>query len=273
MSQIDVESTKRVKVEESKEIEIKHQNKPPVVQNIEEKTYKPSVSFLSNTIFLANNNNWLFPTEKIEELLTPKPDIQPTMRNLQNENSHSEPTKNTIPVNSPSVAGSNQNDYYDYCSKLFNSKIQSQRPNNHPLPNFLNFDSELISKSLVLQDLFSIAFRRYLKCSKQNIFHNLLSRQAESAPNTGILPQSDVLRSHSYLIKRKNTDVTSNETIETDLYNHLACQSKGRSPIVINKTLPLSSFNPSSKARWNSLLTNITKSHSLEGGYREENNE
>ena len=203
--------------------------------------------------------------------MTSKFDSQSTIRNLQYENPQWDSTKTNKIVNMPSSTELMLNDYYDYWSKLFSSKTQEQQSNNDLLASQLNFDSVLILKSLVLQDLFSSAFRRYLECSKQNLAQNLTNRLNEPIQNNNSLSQTDVLGRHSYP-KRKNTDVMSSETIETDLQNCFGNHNKGRSPIIINKTMPLSSFYPHTKARWNSLLSNITKTHSLEDVHREEQN-
>lgn len=208
---------------------------------------------------------------KSNEAWSSKFDSQATIKKLQYANSEFK-LKET---NKESNISSNRlqlNDYYDYCSKLFNSKIQNQQASNDLLACQLNFDSVLMLKSLVLQDLFSGAFKRYLECSKHNIEQNLANRLSQPIQQNIILQQSDVLGRHSYP-KRKNTDVMSNETIETDLNNHFGCQNKERSPIIINKTLPLSSFIPVTKARCNSLLTNMSKSQSLDGGHLNSQNQ
>ena len=144
-------------------------------------------------------------------------------------------------VNIPSSTELKLNDYYDYCSKMFSSKTQEQQSNNYLLASQLNFDSVLILKSFVLQDLFSSAFMRYLEWSKQKLTQNLTNQLNEPIQNNNNLLQTDVLGRHSYP-KRNNTDIMSSETIETDLQNCLGNHNKRRSPTIINKTMPLSSF-------------------------------
>lgn len=170
------------------------------------------------------------------------------MKTVQKEECKSEVSKPHQQNKFPSESSANLNDYYDYISKLFTSKTQEPQLRNIPAVSINNCDSVFFLKSMVLQDLFTSAFRRYLECSRQSLLHNLNNKLNEPVVKGKSLAKSDVFGRHPYP-ERKNTDAMSNETIETDLNNCLGSQSRRRSPIVMDKTLPLSSFYPCSKAR------------------------
>ena len=148
-----------------------------------------------------------------------------------------------IPFSRPSM-----DDYYDQISKQFTSKTQVHMTRNNVPVSKNNSDSVFLLKSMILQDLFRSAFRRYLDSSKHSLIQNLNNKLNEPVFMGNKFPKVDVFGRHSYP-ERKNTDAMSNETIETDLNNYFGTQSKGRSPNLMNKTLPLSSFYPSSKVR------------------------
>lgn len=167
------------------------------------------------------------------------------------------------------LAGMEDRRYMDSLSKLFQNSNQNHQPHLNSLVDIINPDTQLLVKSLVMQDLFTSAFKRFLHSSKPTILQNLnqsLGVQQEIPPPMPL----EVLRRHSET-KRKNTDPITSETIESDLnLPHMGSQATRNTPTQMRQQMSLSAFFPNQKARSMSLSSPQPKKDTEKWDPREE---
>lgn len=157
--------------------------------------------------------------------------------------------------------------YNDILSKLIEMNNQNPQGESNPLAGVINPETQLIVNSLVMQDLFTNAFKRFLQSSKPRILQNINQSLGLSMPTPPPMPL-DVLRRHSET-KRKNTD-TASDTIESDMHHPFASHGGRATPNLQRQQLNLSAFFPNSKERSHSMNTSLLKQPDLKWGPKEE---
>lgn len=167
-----------------------------------------------------------------------------------------------------SVPPSDEVRYNDIISKLIEMNSQNPQGEPNPLAGVINPETQLIVNSLVMQDLFTNAFKRFLQSSKPRILQNINQSLGLSMPTPPPMPL-DVLRRHSET-KRKNTDPVSSETIESDMHHPFGSQGGRATPNLPRQQLSLSAFFPNSKERSQSMNTSLLKQPDLKWGPKEE---
>lgn len=158
--------------------------------------------------------------------------------------------------------------YYEMLSNLLSMNPQQPQNPINPLGSVISSETQLLLKSLVMQDLFTNAFKRFLHSSKPRILQNI---NQSLGINTLLPPPAptEVLRRHSET-KRKSTDLMSNETIESDMIQSHGTQGIKKPSGAHKQQKGLSAFYPTAKTRSLSMNTGNVKDSNLEWDPREE---
>lgn len=262
--------TKRVKLEENLEKEISLKNTKDKKDNIDmdalnrriNKTLQNNSVLCEKLENLKKNYDRVSSSSKADEVEiskrqekvpnTPSNRSQSSLNHAHNMQSPQLPTLGTLPV--PKFNNSSLKDNQRYFSALTRLLLGSQSPVTqvNPLSNIITPDTQVLVKSIVMQDLFTNAFKRYLHSSKGTIMHNLQQSMGTEAPIQAPLPLN-VLRRHSEA-KRKNTDPITSETIESDLnLPQWGSQASRATPVQHRGQSSLSAFFPTQKGRSMSL--------------------
>lgn len=130
--------------------------------------------------------------------------------------------------------------------------------NLNPLTALLNPDTELLLKSIIMQDLFTNAFKKLLYTSRVSILQNLTQSVGQRMGAPPSLPL-DALRKQ-LKTQRKNTDPVSSDTIESDMPNRIKAPKNVPSGSMSERQqTSLSSFFPLAKNRAQSMYSQSTK--------------
>jgi len=165
------------------------------------------------------------------------------------------------PLQSPSKVSQQDQEYYETILNLYNSKLNLSQPEARPLEALLNQNPfGVLLKSLVMQELFSNAFKSLLQSSKPVILQNLNSSlirksliSSANQPNPGKV--SDPVR--------RNCEATSSESAESDMLHQLGSSLPKQAEI--GRYRLLSAFSPNIKTRANSMNESGNKLQSERG--------
>mmetsp|Transcript_39725 Transcript_39725/g.45606 ORF Transcript_39725/g.45606 Transcript_39725/m.45606 type:complete len:322 (-) Transcript_39725:25-990(-) len=156
----------------------------------------------------------------------------------------------------PADSSNPEEEYYDKISKLFLSKLRSAEREKSPLNSLLESNSQLLIRSLVIQDLFTNAFKRLIQVYKPTITRNLHNVLGTSSLILPARPSAPIRNTPQ--VARKSPDMMSSETIESDLHSGVVQKSK-RPLITPQNPPPLSSFYRNTKGGPNTLSSGSAK--------------
>jgi hypothetical protein len=163
------------------------------------------------------------------------------------------PTLDTLDLPQIDVNHDENKNYYENISKLLSKNSQPQANLDKQVAAQLTPDVGFMLKSMVMQDLFTTAFRRLLHTSKPTIIHNLSTSLGFNMSCPPPIPTNSVRRNSK--TNRKNTDVMSTDTIETDMHANLAPSSSLQDHRVTHRNQTnLSAFFPHSKKGSDSMI-------------------
>jgi hypothetical protein len=163
------------------------------------------------------------------------------------------PTLDTLDLPQIDVNHDENKNYYEIISKLLSKNSQPQANLQKQVAAQLTPDVGFMLKSMVMQDLFTTAFRRLLHTSKPTIIKNLSTSLGFNMSCPPPIPMNSVRRNSK--VNRKNTDVMSTDTIETDMHANLAPSSSQKDHKVAQRNqINLSAFFPHSKKGSDSMI-------------------
>jgi hypothetical protein len=172
------------------------------------------------------------------------------------------------PSEQPKKFSLEDKNYYNLISMLLGGQNQPPQVYQNPLVNLINPNTQLLVKSLVMQDLFTNAFKSLLRTSKpmiiKNISESLGMNMSSLAPTL-----LDVLRRQPG-VKRKNTDLMTSETIESDMPNQMGGIGLRQAQNDKRTQMNISSFFNNTKNRSQSMTFPQTKQDSLNWDPKEE---
>lgn len=277
------QSPRKVAKSEESEENITNEEKSKSVENIDYASIKKRIDLtLQNNPFLSQKLADLQksvhhrkPYSHSEEREISKRQEINTTRNLKSNSESSQPPRSTtehIPQwsggqfahPSPGSGLTDEQKAQDLISKLI---LLNQTPQT-PLANVISPDIQVLIQSLVMQDLFTSAFKRYLHSSKGRISQNLSDTISHNMPRPPAR-SLDSLRRHPES-KRKNTDPMTSETIESDIQHQMTSQGARNTPVVPRVQAPLSAFFPQVKSRSMSMNTGSQKAEGFQWGHKEE---
>jgi hypothetical protein len=163
------------------------------------------------------------------------------------------PTLDTLDL--PQIDGNHDENknYYETISKLLSKNNQTEANLSKQVAAQMTPDIGFMLKSMVMQDLFTTAFRRLLHTSKSTIIQNLSTSLGIDMSCPPPIPMNPVRRNSK--TNRKNTDVMSTDTIETDMHANLAPSSSLKDHKVAQRNqVNLSAFFPHSKNESGSMV-------------------
>jgi hypothetical protein len=163
------------------------------------------------------------------------------------------PTLDTLDLPQIDVNHDENKNYYETISKLLSKNSQPQANLSKQFTAQLTPDVGFMLKSMVMQDLFTTAFRRLLHTSKPIIIQNLSTSLGFNMSCPPPIPMNSARRNSK--VNRKNTDVMSTDTIETDVHANLVPSSSQKDPKVARRNqINLSAFFPHSKKGSDSMV-------------------
>jgi hypothetical protein len=163
------------------------------------------------------------------------------------------PTLDTLDLPQIDVNHDENKNYYENISKLLSKNSKPHANLSKQFTAQLTPDVGFMLKSMVMQDLFTTAFRRLLHTSKPTIIHNLSTSLGFNMSCPPPIPINPVRRNSK--ANRKYTDVMSTDTIETDMHANLAQSSSQKEPKVAQRNqINLSAFFPHSKKGSDSMI-------------------
>lgn len=179
------------------------------------------------------------------------------------------PTLDSLNLPLPDGNRDEDKDYYETISKLLSNSSQPQATQLNQVAAQLTPDIELLLKSMVMQDLFTSAFKRLLHTSKPTILHNLNNSLGFKMDCPPPMPMNIIRRNSK--AKRKNTDPMSSDTIESDINANLAPSFSHRAhKFALRNQTSLSAFFQHSKNRSNSMAAPVHKQEGQNWDPREE---
>ena len=172
------------------------------------------------------------------------------------------------PSEQPKKPSSDDKNYYKIISALLGGQVQPPQVYQNPLVNLINPNTQLLVKSLVMQDLFTNAFKTLLRTSKPMIIKNISESLGRSMPSPAPT-LLDVLRRQPGA-KRKNTDPMTSETIESDMPNLMGGSGLRQAQNAKRGQMNISSFFNNTKSRSQSMNFAQAKQGSLNWDPKEE---
>jgi len=242
--------SKRVKITEDNEIEIQKSS------NAYDETDKHEKSqFIAESLKLREK-------KCINKIQDEKENISDELFKTPIEVAHQDHTPSTLtrrafnqPLQSPSKVSQQDQEYYETISNLYNSKLKLNQPEARPLEALLNQNPfGVLLKSLVMQELFSNAFKSLLQSSKPVILQNL---------NSSLIKKSLMSPSAQPNPVKRNCEVTSSESAESDMLHQLGGGLSKQAET--GRCRLLSAFSPNIKTRANSINESGNKLQSERG--------
>lgn len=279
---------KRVKVDEDKEKEIKEkysQDLPHkeeldvelIKKQLDEKLQK-NASLSKSFANLRESYHRMSTSSKADEV-----EISKRQDNFSQNSQRTPPTLNqpgqffssqslfrapNKPLEQPKNSSLDDKNYYAMVSSLLGGQTPHPQVYQNPLVNLINPNTQLLVKTLVMQDLFTNAFKSLLRTSKPMIIRNIGESlgTAMPSPTASLL---DVLRRQPG-VKRKNTDPMTSETIESDMPNLKGGNGPRQGQIAKRGQMNISQFFQNTKNRSQSMAFPQAKQDSLNWDPKEE---
>jgi hypothetical protein len=158
--------------------------------------------------------------------------------------------------------------YYQLISRLLTLNNSHPQVYESPLLGMINPDTQMIVKSLVMQDLFTNAFKRLLHSSRSTIIQNINESMGMGMPSPNPVLLNALRRQSEQ--KRKNTDPMTVETIESDRPTQMGYLGPKEPTSRSRPQTNLSAFFPNSKSRTQSMTVAVSKHDDLNWEPKEE---